>query len=168
MGVSVGLLARALLPLEGMIPLIAAGAASLTDVLVHRFSGSSSTGSGNTHVDSKSFQKSLDRAAGNRAILSPAEQQAAALTHRLLHSPEVESAISAQPAGSVTAVDVKADGTLHLRTSAGSVAVQLLPENRALAQQVYASSVLAGTPSSQVAATDPQSVVRLSLGNALR
>jgi len=43
-----------------------------------------------------------------------------------------------------------------------------LPENRALAQQVYVSSVLAGTPSSQVAATDPQSVVRLSLGNALR
>ena len=151
-----------------MVPLIAAGAASLTDVLVHRFSGKSSSGAGNVNLDGHSFQRTLDRAAGNRAVMTPAEQQSAALSQRLLHSTEVEAAISAQPAGSVTSVDVKRDGSVQLQTASGAVAVQLMPENRELAKQVFASSVVSASPTSAAAANDPQSVVRLSLNNGFR
>ena len=153
-----------------MIPLIAAGAASIADVLVHRFSGTTSSGAGNAQLDGHSFQKTLDRAGAGKAILTPAEQQAAALSQRLLHTAEIESAISQYPQGSVLSVNVKADGNVQLQTSNGLVSVQMLPENRELAQQVYASSVLAGagSPATLGGAVDQQPVVRLSLGANLR
>ena len=153
-----------------MIPLVAAGAASIADVLVHRFSGSTSSGAGNANLDSHSFQKTLQRASGNNTIMSPAEQQVAALTQRLLHTTELESAMSQQAPGSVLAVDVKGDGNVQLQTTNGPVAVQMLPENRELAMQVYAASVensvQAGVQASpaMVGAANQQQVVRVSLG----
>ncbi|NBV85203.1 MAG: hypothetical protein EBS01_02810 [Verrucomicrobia bacterium] len=152
-----------------MIPLVAAGAASIADVLVHRFSGSSSGAAGNAHLESHSFQKTLQRASASKAIMTPAEQQAASLSQRLLHTAEVESAISRQAPGTVLSVDVKSDGNVQLQTTNGAVAVQMLPQNRELAMQVYAASIAAGVQAPPVlsAALDPQQaqpVVRLSPG----
>jgi len=127
-----------------MIPLLASGAASIASVLVNRAAGASSSSAGNMALDPKAFQKALSKATQERPDQSPAQQQAAALSHRLMHAPEVESALTSQPAGSVSAVEVRGDGSVVLQTARGPVAVQLTEASRALAQQVYASSAAAG------------------------
>ncbi len=127
-----------------MIPLLASGAASIASVLVNRAAGASSSSAGNIALDPKAFQKALSKVTQERPDQSPAQQQAAALSHRLMHAPEVESALTNQPAGSVSAVEVRGDGSVVLQTARGPVAVQLTEASRALAQQVYASSAVSG------------------------
>jgi hypothetical protein len=127
-----------------MIPLLASGAASLANVLVNRVAGSSSASGGNVTLDAKAFERALSKAAGNRSNPSPAEQQAAALTQRLMQSPEMEAALTAHPVGSVGGVEVRQDGSVFLQTAQGAVAVQLSLEGRELARQAYAASVVTG------------------------
>jgi hypothetical protein len=127
-----------------MIPLLASGAASLANVLVNRVAGSASASGGNVTLDAKAFERALTKATANRTNLSPAEQQAAALTQRLMQSPEMEAALTAHPVGSVSGVDVSQDGSVFLQTAQGVVGVQLSLEGRELARQAYAASVVTG------------------------
>ena len=128
-----------------MIPLLASGAASLANVLVNRAVGSSSSAAGGTvTLDAKAFERALSKVSGNRANATPAEQQAAALNHRLMQSPEMEAALTARPVGSVGSVEVRQDGSVFLHTTDGPVAVQLSLEGRDLARQAYAASVATG------------------------
>lgn len=153
-----------------MIPLLASGAASLASVLVNRAAGASSSSSGNVALDPKAFQKALSKASQDRPDQSPAQQQAAALTHRLMHSPEVEAALSGQPAGSVNALEVRADGGVVLQTARGAVAVQLTEPSRILAQQVYAASALTGVTAvsgSVASAGGTQAALRLPVQGSL-
>lgn len=131
--------------LEDMIPLLASGAASIANVLVNRVAGASTSAAGGTvTLDAKAFERALNKATGDRANLSPAQQQAAALNYRLMQTPEIESAVSARPQGSVSAVEVRQDGLVLLQTSEGPVAVQLSAESRELARQAYATSLVSG------------------------
>lgn len=149
-----------------MIPLLASGAASLANVLVNRVAGSSSASSGQSVTfDAKAFERALNKASGNRAQLSPAEQQAAALSHRLMQSPEMEAALTARPAGTVDSVQVRQDGSVFLQTPEGPVAVQLTMEGRELARQAYAASVVAGVSESS-AAGGVQSTLRIPVAGA--
>jgi hypothetical protein len=155
-----------------MIPLLASGAASLAGVLVNRAAGSSSSSAGNASVDPKAFQKALSKATQERPDQSPAQQQAAALSHRLMQAPEVEAALSRQPVGSVSAVEVRADGSVVLQTASGPVAVQMSDASRGIAQQLYASSTVPGAPSasgSGASVSGPTAALRLPVqGAALR
>jgi hypothetical protein len=144
-----------------MIPLLASGAASLANVLVNRVSGASASTAGETvTLDAKAFERALSKATGDRSNLSPAQQQAAALNHRLMQSPEIEAAVSARPQGSVSAVEVRQDGSVFVQTSEGPVAVQLSLESRELAKQAYATSVVTGVAGVD-ASSGTQSVLRI-------
>jgi hypothetical protein len=152
-----------------MIPLLASGAASLANVLVNRTVGASSSGSGgNVTLDAKAFERALNKAAGGRSNMSPAEQQAAALHQRLMQSPEVEAALTARPVGSVGAVEVSQDGSVSLRTNEGPVAVQLTMEGRELAKQAYAASLMVGTAVASTEGGGRSSVVIPVAGAGLR
>ena len=154
---------------SGMIPLLASGAASLASVLVNRAAGASSSSAGTVALDPKAFQKALSKASQDRPDQSPAQQQAVALTHRLMHSPEVEAALTSQPVGSVSAVEVRADGAVVLQTARGAVAVQLTESSRILAQQVYAASALTGVTAGSGAAASgsgTQGALRLPVQGA--
>lgn len=144
-----------------MIPLLASGAASLVNVLVNRVAGSSSEASGNITLDPKAFQDALNRASGGKSVLSPAEQQAAALNQRLLQSPEVSAALNSQPVGSVGSVEVSQDGSVLLQTAQGSVLVPLTLEGRELARQAYAASIVTGATAVDSARGGVQPVLRL-------
>lgn len=155
-----------------MIPLLASGAASLANVLVNRAAGSSASQGGNLHLDAKSFERALNKASGNKQTMSPAEQQSAALSHQLMKKPEIEAAISAQPANTVSGVAVQADGSVGLQTSRGIIPVQLAADSRQLAQALYNASMVqeasaAQSPSLSLAKTDTALILPLQ-GGALR
>ena len=124
-----------------MTPIIASGAASLVGVLVNRAAGQASTPEGNHAIHPKEFERALNKAATTRER-QMAEVQAAELRHRLLHSAEVEAAVSNQPKGTVSGLEIKADGSVSLQTSRGPVAVQLGSPSRELAQAVYMASAV--------------------------
>ncbi len=153
----------------GMIPLLASGAASLANVLINRVGGSASNSSGNVTLDAKAFERALNKVSGSRANMSPAEQQSAALNQRLMQSPEVEAALTAQPVGAVNAIQVRQDGSMYLETSQGPVAVQLTQEARELARQAYAASSVGLSSGANASSNGLQSSLRLPVqGAALR
>lgn len=127
-----------------MNPIVASGAASLAGVLVRKISGQSSSAAGNVLLDPKEFERALNRAGASRERHA-AHQQAADLRQRLMQRPEVEAAISAQPSGTVSGLDVRPDGSVSLRTSAGAVAVRMGSESRELAQTLYSVSAVQAT-----------------------
>jgi hypothetical protein len=151
-----------------MIPLLASGAASLANVLVNRAVGSSSGSGGSVTLDSKAFERALNKASGSRGSLTPAEQQAAALNHQLMHSAEIEAAVTARPVGSVAGVEVRQDGSVFLQTTDGPVAVQLSLEGRELARQTFAASAVAGAGNLSQAGVAPVSLVLPAQGAGLR
>jgi hypothetical protein len=131
-----------------MNPIVASGAASLAGVLISKVAGHSSSSSGNVQLNPKDFERALNKAAGSKERHA-LEQQASDLRHRLMHRPEVEAAIYSQPSGSVSGIQLSADGSISLRTSAGAVPIQLGSATREMAQALY--SVSAVQPSSGAA-----------------
>ena len=89
-----------------------------------------------------------------------------------MQRPELEAAIYNQPAGSVSGVEIRADGSLSLRTAHGPVAVQLGSASRELAQSLYAVSAVQGVGGAATPGTATQSPLLLSFqgaqGGALR
>jgi len=126
-----------------MIPIVASSAASLAGVLISKAAGHASSSTGNVSVDPKEFERALNKAGGPRDRQS-VDQQASDLRQRLMQRPELESAIYNQPAGSVSGVEIRGDGSLSLQTSKGPVAVQLGSASRELAQSLYAVSAVQG------------------------
>lgn len=147
-----------------MTPIVASGAASLAGVLINKAASYASSASGNVSLDSKQFERALNKAAGARER-SSVEHQAADLRQRLINRPELEAAIYNQPAGSVSGLQIRADGTVSLQTAKGPVAVQLGDVSRQLAQSLYAVSAVQGVPglSSLGSATQSQSPLMLPL-----
>ena len=100
------------------------------------------------------------------------DQQASDLRQRLMQRPELEAAIYSQPAGSVSGVEIRADGSLSLRTGNGPVAVQLGSASRELAQSLYAVSAVQGMSGSASLTSATQAPLLLPLqgaqGGALR
>lgn len=139
-----------------MTPIVASGAASLAGVLINRAASYASSGSGNVSLDSKQFERALNKAVGSRER-NAVEHQAAELRQRLMNRPELEAAIYSQPPGSVSGVEVRADGAVSLQTARGPVAVQLGDTSRELAQSLYAVSAVQGVvgASSLGSATQP-------------
>jgi hypothetical protein len=154
-----------------MIPIVASGAASLAGVLINRAAGHASSETGNVSLNPKEFERALNKATGSRQRHA-VEQQASDLRQRLLQRPELEAAISNQPPGSVSGVEIRADGSLSLRTSNGPVAVQLGADSRGLAQSLYAVSAVQGVSGTTASNTATQSPLLLSFqgvqGGALR
>jgi hypothetical protein len=141
----------------GMTPIVASGAASLAGVLINKAASYASSASGNVSLDSKQFERALNKAAGSRER-SAVEHQAADLRQRLMNRPELEAAIYSQPAGSVSGVQIHADGSVSLQTAKGPVAVQLGDASRELAQSLYAVSAVqgvVGAPSLESATQPP-------------
>ena len=157
--------------LLGMIPIVASGAASLAGVLINKAVGQASSASGNVSLDPKEFERALNRAAGSRDRRA-VDQQASDLRQRLMQRPELEAAIYSQPAGSVSGVEIRGDGSVSLRTSNGPVAVQLGGVSRDLAQSLYAVSAVQGASGTASTNTATQSPLLLSVegaqGGALR
>lgn len=129
--------------MQGMTPIVASGAASLAGVLINKVAGHASSESGNVHLNPKEFERALNKASASRERHAT-DQQAADLRQKLMRAPELEAAIYSQPPGSVTGVEIKADGALSLHTSRGPVAVQLGSASRELAQSLYAVSAVEG------------------------
>lgn len=154
-----------------MNPILASGAASLAGVLINKVSGHSSSPSGNLMLEPKEFERALNRAGGSRDRQA-VQQQAADLHQKLLQRPEVEAAIYSQPPGAVTGLELRADGSLSLRTSAGPVAVQMGSATRELAQAVYSASAVQAAAGVATANSAPQAPLLLPLqmvqGAALR
>jgi hypothetical protein len=154
-----------------MTPIVASGAASLVGVLVNRAAGHASTSEGNHAIHPKDFERALNRAATTRER-QVAEMQAAELRQRLLHSAEVEAAISNQPRGTVSGLEIKADGSVSLQTNRGPVAVQLGGASRELAQAVYLASAVQSSQGAAATNSAPQSPLLVPLelvqGAALR
>jgi hypothetical protein len=157
--------------LRGMNPIVASGAASLAGVLINKAVGQASSAQGNVALDPKEFERALNKAAGVKGRQA-AGQQAADLRQRLMQRPELEAAIYSQPAGSVSGVEVRADGSLSLRTSNGPVSVQLGAASRELAQSLYAVSAVQGVAGSAAPTSATQAPLLLPLqgvqGGALR
>jgi hypothetical protein len=154
-----------------MIPIVASSAASLAGVLISKAAAHSSSSAGNVSVDPKEFERALNKAGGSRDR-HPVDQQASDLRQRLLQRPELEAAIYSQPAGSVSGVEIRADGSLSLQTNRGPVAVQLGSASRELAQSLYAVSAVQGVAGTASLNSATQSPLLLSLqgvqGGALR
>jgi hypothetical protein len=154
-----------------MIPIVASGAASLAGVLISKAAGHASSAAGNVTVDPKEFERTLNKAGGARERQA-ADHQATDLRQRLMQRPELEAAIYNQPAGSVSGVEIRADGSLSLRTANGPVAVQLGSASRELAQSLYAVSAVQGVGGAATPGTATQSPLLLSFqgaqGGALR
>lgn len=154
-----------------MTPIVASGAASLAGVLINKAVGFASSASGNVSLDPKEFERALNKAAGSRERHA-VDQQATDLRQRLLKQPELEAAIYSQPAGSVSGVEIRADGTLSLQTARGPVAVQLGGQSRELAQELYAVSAVQGVGGIAAQSVGAQSPLLLplqgGLGGALR
>lgn len=127
-----------------MNPIVASGAASLAGVLINKVAGHSSSSSGNVVLDPKEFERALNRAGGTRDRHG-IQQQQEDLRHRLMRQPEVEAAIYSQAAGTVSGMEIRGDGSLSLRTSTGTVAVQLSSASRELAQSLYSMSAVQAT-----------------------
>ncbi len=151
-----------------MTPILASGAASLAGVLVNRLSGaSSSASSGNVALDPKAFERSLNRASGRERETSQAH--ADALRKKLLQTPEIEAAVLGLPPGSVSSLSIQADGTVHLQTDRGPVAVRLSDQARAAAQSLYAATAVAGPAGPAGMGGAPNAPVQISVqGAALR
>jgi hypothetical protein len=154
-----------------MNPIVASGAASLAGVLINKVSGHSSSPSGNVLLEPKEFERALNKAGGSRDRQS-VQHQAADLRQKLMQRPEVEAAIYSQPPGSVTGLELRADGSLSLRTNAGPVAVQMGSATRELAQAVYSASAVQAVGGGGAANGAPQAPLLLPLqmvqGAALR
>ena len=155
----------------GMIPIVASGAASLAGVLISKAVGQASSASGNVSIDPKEFERALNKASGTKERHA-AGQQAADLRQRLMQRPELEAAIYSQPAGAVSGVEIRADGSLSLRTANGPVAVQLGSASRELAQSLYAVSAVQGVAGTAAPTTGTQAPLLLPYqavqGGALR
>jgi len=154
-----------------MTPIVASGAASLAGVLVNKAVSYASSASGNVSLDSKQFERALNKASGARER-SAVEHQAADLRQRLMNRPELEAAIYNQPAGSVSGLQIRADGSVSLQTARGPVSVQLGDVSRELAQSLYAVSAVQGAPESAALGSATQPPLTLPLqgvqGGALR
>ena len=149
--------------LVGMTPIVASGAASLAGVLINKAANYASSASGNVSLDAKQFERALNKAAGSRERAA-VQHQAAELRQRLMNRPELEAAIYSQPPGSVSGMEIRADGSVSLQTAKGPVAVQLGDASRELAQSLYAVSAVQGISgsSSLGSATQPPLMVPLS------
>jgi hypothetical protein len=154
-----------------MTPIVASGAASLAGVLISKAANYASSASGNVSLDPKQFERALNKATGSREH-GAFERQAADLRQRLMNRPELEAAVYSQPAGSVSGVQIQADGSVSLQTARGPVAVQLGDATRQLAQSLYAVSAVqdvVGASSLGSAAQPPLTVPLQGLqGGALR
>ena len=122
-----------------MSPLVISGAASVANLLVSgvgKALGASSVTASTQAPVGKGFDHALYKAAGSGmglagsgaslAGVSPVELQ----KESILQMPEVQSALAAQPAGSVTGIEVRQDGSVALSTVRGSVEVALSQSSR--------------------------------------
>jgi len=141
---------------QGMNPIVASGAASLAGVLINKVVGHSSSPGGNVVLDAKEFERALNKAGGTRNRSGIQQQQQDDLRQRLMRQPEVESAIYSQAAGSVTGMEIRADGSMSLRTSNGPVAVHLSSASRELAQSLYSVSAVQATAGAGAANSSTQ------------
>lgn len=135
-----------------MTPLLAAGAASIAGELVSRVAGAVSSSVKSPVSDAlnlskgRDFSRVLSRAAGNAS-----QQQALAdLQDRVWQMPEVMQAVAAQPVGSVTGAEVRADGSVAITTARGAVEVAVSAESRGAVHQIYRGMVALGMPASGV------------------
>lgn len=154
-----------------MTPILASGAASLAGVLVNRITGSSSSSSAsnsaNIQLDPKAFERTLNQARDRRHDASELQAAGAELRRKLLQQPEIEAAMYAQPAGSVSAVSINADGSVALQTSRGPVAVHLSEQTRAMAQSLYTASAVQGTAGPSAMGGSTQSPILVPLQSVL-
>ena len=148
-----------------MNPIVASGAASLAGVLINKVAGHSSSSSGNVQLNPKEFERALNKASDSKDRHA-LEQQASDLRHRLMHRPEVEAAIYSQPLGSVSGVQLGSDGSISLRTSAGTVPVQLGSETREMAQALYSVSAVQPSPGAASFGTATQAPLILPVEGA--
>ena len=153
---------------SGMTPILASGAASLAGILVNRLGGSSSSVEGNTVLDPKAFERSLNRASGKDREAAP-HAEPESLRRKLMLQPDIEAAILGQPAGSVSSLSIQADGSVQLNTSRGPVAVHLSEQSRAMAQSLYTASAVQGTAGVHQMGTATGAPVQIALqGLSLR
>jgi hypothetical protein len=122
-----------------MSPLVLSGAASVANLLISGVSNaltSAATPSPAKPAPAKGFDHALYKAAGSGVALPSAARPSSAPSgldlQRLavLGLPEVRAAIASQPAGSVTGVEVREDGSAALCTLRGPVEVALSPVSR--------------------------------------
>jgi hypothetical protein len=66
------------------------------------------------------------------------------LQQQVWQIPEVAAALSSQPAGTVTAAEVRADGSVALLTSRGPVEVAVSAESRNFSHRIYQGMVASG------------------------
>lgn len=129
-----------------MTPLIAAGAASVAGELVSRLA-SAVTSVGKSAISSSAPQgRGFDQALSHAAGKNLQQRQLEELRERLWQIPEVAQALSAQPVGAVTAAEVRADGTLAIATTRGSLEIAVSAESRMLVQQAYQGMAALGAP----------------------
>jgi hypothetical protein len=122
-----------------MSPLVISGAASVANLLISgvgKALGAPSVTASTQAPLAKGFDHALYKAAGSGMGLagsasalngvSPVEFQ----KESILRMPEVQSALAAQPAGSVTGIEVRQDGSVALSTARGAVEVSLSQASR--------------------------------------
>jgi hypothetical protein len=124
---------------EPMSPLVLSGAASVANLLISGVSNaltSSAVPSPVKPAPAKGFDHALYKAAGSGVALPSAARTSGAASGLdlqrsvVLALPEVQAAISSQPAGSVTGLEIREDGSAALCTLRGPVEVALSPVSR--------------------------------------
>jgi hypothetical protein len=132
----------------GMSPLVLSGAASVANLLISGVSNALTPSVAPSSVKpapAKGFDHALYKAAGSGVVLPSAARPSSAASgldlqrSAVLELPEVQAAISRQPAGSVTGVEVREDGSAALCTFRGPVEVALSPVSRASVARAVSS-----------------------------
>lgn len=123
----------------GMSPLVLSGVASVADLVISRVGNALRSPSSPSPVQAapaKGFDHALYKAAGSGVALPHAARPASAAPGpdlqrmSILGLPEMQAVIASQPAGSVTGVEVREDGSAALCTLRGSVEVALSQASR--------------------------------------
>ncbi len=124
---------------DGMSPLVLSGVASVADLLISGVGSALRPPASSSTVQpapAKGFDHALYKAAGSGVALPPTARPSNAAPgldlqrSAILGLPEVQAAIASLPAGSVTGVEVREDGSAALCTLRGPVEVALSQASR--------------------------------------
>ena len=131
-----------------MSPLVISGAASVANLLasgVSRVVGLPSSTPSIQPSSVKGFDHALYKAAGSGMGLPSSSQRLGGMSpielqkESIFQVTEVQSALAAQPAGSVNGIEVRQDGSVALSTARGSVEVALSQSSRELSLRAFSA-----------------------------
>ena len=132
----------------GMSPLVLTGVASVADLLISGVSNAFRSPASSSSVQpapAKGFDHALYKAAGSGVALPHTARSASQASggdlqkSAVLGLPEVQVAIARQPAGSITGIEVREDGSAALCTHRGPVELALSAASRESVSRVFSS-----------------------------